>query len=244
VVVDVIDGDTIDVQLPDGRVDRVRLIGINAPEGGECWSTEAAEELERLVAGEAVVLVEDESDRDQYDRLLRYVEQDDADVGARLVRDGFAVVRVRACAPAPRTSPPSSRSAPRPTSQRPTWPGESPSGCGSCATGLHRRLADRFAGRLVLNGHPTMRLPNTVNVSLPPPAEAILTTASGLAASTGSACHAGDPRPSPVLTAMGVPDDVALSAVRLSLGRLSTMDDVERAYADLAAASQQLGGRR
>lgn len=94
VVVEVIDGDTIDVQLPDGRVDRVRLLGINTPEDGECFSTEAAAELERLVGGEAVVLVADESDRDQYDRLLRYVERDDADVGALLVRDGFAVVRV------------------------------------------------------------------------------------------------------------------------------------------------------
>lgn len=93
-VVDVIDGDTIDVQLPDGSIDRVRLLGINTPEDGECWSTEAAAELERLVAGEVVVLVADESDRDQYDRLLRYVERDDADVGALLVRDGFAVVRV------------------------------------------------------------------------------------------------------------------------------------------------------
>lgn len=94
VVVDVIDGDTIDVQLADGSIDRVRVLGINAPEDGECWSTEAAEELERLVAGEAVELVADESDRDQYDRLLRYVETDDADLGALLVRDGFAVVRV------------------------------------------------------------------------------------------------------------------------------------------------------
>lgn len=93
-VVEVIDGDTIDVRLPDGSIDRVRLIGINAPEDGECWSTEAAEELERLVAGEAVVLVADESERDRYDRLLRYVEKDDVDVGALLVRDGFAVVRV------------------------------------------------------------------------------------------------------------------------------------------------------
>lgn len=95
VAVDVIDGDTIDVQFPDGRIDRVRLLGINTPEDGECYSTEATEELERLVVGEAVVLVADESDRDQYHRLLRYVENDGADVSALLVRDGFAVVVVR-----------------------------------------------------------------------------------------------------------------------------------------------------
>lgn len=94
VVVAVLDGDTLDVRLPDGRTDRVRIIGINAAEGGECFSTEAAAELDRLVGGEAVVLVDDESDRDQYDRLLRYVEVAGEDVGAALVRGGFAVVRV------------------------------------------------------------------------------------------------------------------------------------------------------
>ena len=41
-----------------------------------------------------MVLVADESDRDQYDRLLRYVEKGDDDIGALLVRDGFSIVRV------------------------------------------------------------------------------------------------------------------------------------------------------
>lgn len=94
VVVAVLDGDTLDVRLPDGRTDRVRLLGVNAPEDGECFSTEAAAELERLVGDEAVVLVPDESDRDRYDRLLRYVEVGGHDVGADLVDGGFAVVRV------------------------------------------------------------------------------------------------------------------------------------------------------
>lgn len=94
VVVEVIDGDTIDVRLPDGSTDRVRLLGINAPEDGECFSTEAAVELERLALGEEAVLVVDETDRDQYDRLLRYVEVGGGDMGAALVGGGFAVVRV------------------------------------------------------------------------------------------------------------------------------------------------------
>jgi len=94
VVVDVIDGDTLDVRLPDGSIDRVRLLGVNAPEDGECYSTEAAAELARLVADAEVDLVVDESDRDQYDRLLRYVEKGDEDIGALLVRDGFSLVRV------------------------------------------------------------------------------------------------------------------------------------------------------
>ncbi|MFZ6005801.1 MAG: lamin tail domain-containing protein [Actinomycetota bacterium] len=94
VVVEVVDGDTLDVRLPDGSTDRVRVLGVNAPEDGECFSTEAAAELERLALGEEVVLVVDETDRDQYDRLLRYVELAGDDVGAALVTGGFAVVRV------------------------------------------------------------------------------------------------------------------------------------------------------
>lgn len=93
-VVEVVDGDTLDVQLPDGTVERVRIVSINAPEGDECYSSEAAEALTALVDGEAVRLVVDHSNRDRYGRLLRYVELAGDDVGLRLVRDGAALVRV------------------------------------------------------------------------------------------------------------------------------------------------------
>lgn len=93
-VVEVIDGDTLDVELPDGTVDRVRIIGINAPESGECFAGQATAGLSDLVAGERVELIADRSDRDRYDRLLRYVELAGEDIGARLVRDGLSVVRV------------------------------------------------------------------------------------------------------------------------------------------------------
>ena len=93
-VIEVVDGDTLDVRFPDGRTDRVRLLGINAPEDGECFSTEATAALERLVAGQPATLVPDRSDRDRFGRLLRYVEVDGEDAGARLVADGFALVRV------------------------------------------------------------------------------------------------------------------------------------------------------
>ena len=49
-----------------------------------------------------------------------------------------------------------------------------------------------------------------------------------MAASTGSACHSGGTEPSPVLAAMGVPREVGAGAVRLSLGRSTTQDDLER----------------
>ena len=51
----------------------------------------------------------------------------------------------------------------------------------------------------------------------------------GVAASSGSACSTGAVEPSHVLTAMGVPRELALGAIRFSFGRESTMDDVDRA---------------
>jgi len=93
-VVEVIDGDTLDVELSDGTVDRVRIIGINAPESDECYAGQATAGLADLVAGERVELIADRTDRDRYDRLLRYVELAGEDIGARLVSDGLSVVRV------------------------------------------------------------------------------------------------------------------------------------------------------
>lgn len=95
-VVEVIDGDTFDVRLVDGTIDRVRIIGINSPERGECFADAATDALADLVSGHDVDLVADRSDRDRFDRLLRYVEVDGADVGEALVRAGAAVVRVSA----------------------------------------------------------------------------------------------------------------------------------------------------
>jgi cysteine desulfurase len=57
----------------------------------------------------------------------------------------------------------------------------------------------------------------------------ILARLDGVAASTGSACHAGRVELSPVLAAMGVPPDVGMGALRFSLGRYTTRDDVDTA---------------
>lgn len=97
-VIDVLDGDTFVVRLPDGRDERVRLIGVNAPESGECLAEEARVTLAGLVDGAHLTLIVDRSDRDDFDRLLRYVEvdtQDDGtvDVGEALVRAGLAIAR-------------------------------------------------------------------------------------------------------------------------------------------------------
>lgn len=103
---------------------------------------------------------------------------------------------------------------------------------------LATRLEELLPGRVHLNGHPTERLPNTLNVGIDGTrALTILESSSGFAASAGSACHAGLDTPSPVLTAMGQPAERALTALRLSVGRWTTPDDVERAARDIAAAA-------
>jgi micrococcal nuclease len=89
----VIDGDTLVVAGPRGEF-TVRIIGINTPESGECFSDEATRALVGLVDGHELALVADRSDVDQFDRSLRYVETvAGLDVGAELVAGGFAIAR-------------------------------------------------------------------------------------------------------------------------------------------------------
>lgn len=93
VVVEVIDGDTVVVDL-DGQEQHVRLIGIDTPEREECGYDEATGALAGLVEGRAVSLVSGaQSDTDVYGRLLRYVEIDGKDAGFELIAQGFAVAR-------------------------------------------------------------------------------------------------------------------------------------------------------
>jgi cysteine desulfurase len=95
---------------------------------------------------------------------------------------------------------------------------------------LHGELERLLPGRVHLNGHPTQRLPGTLNVSIDGiRGRALLAALPEIAASTGSACHEGVDTPSEVLLAMGLPADRAGAALRLSLGRWTTGDDVRRA---------------
>jgi cysteine desulfurase len=108
---------------------------------------------------------------------------------------------------------------------------------------LHDRLGERLDGGAELNGHPTARLPNTADLSLAGArADERLAATPAVAAATGSACHAAVPDPSPVLTAMGIARERALSAIRFSLGRWSTQADVERAAALLGPVAAPLRG--
>jgi cysteine desulfurase len=96
-------------------------------------------------------------------------------------------------------------------------------------------LEKRFGNRVVLNGHPTRRLPNTLNVSFVGRVGAeILARLDGVAATTGSACHSGRVELSPVLQAMGVDPEVGMGAVRFSLGRGTTREEVDIAAERLA----------
>lgn len=89
-------------------------------------------------------------------------------------------------------------------------------------------LQDAFGDGVALNGHPVHRLPNTLNASFVGKAGgAILSQLDGVAASTGSACHAGSVELSPVLKAMGVTDEVGMGAIRFSLGRTTTFQELE-----------------
>jgi cysteine desulfurase len=106
---------------------------------------------------------------------------------------------------------------------------------------LHQRLREALPGRVHLNGPAHARLPNTLNVSIDRTrGHDLLDATTAIAASTGSACHSGTHTPSPVLTAMGLNQERALAAVRLSLGRWTTPNDIEAAADSLtkAAAAQ------
>jgi len=98
-------------------------------------------------------------------------------------------------------------------------------------------LHERFGKRVRLNGHPTERLCNTLSVDfVGRVGSEILAALPGVAASTGSACHADRVTLSPVLEAMHVPPEVGIGAVRFSLGRSTTWDELDAVIEGLAAA--------
>ena len=92
-VVSVVDGDTVKVRM-GGRVESVRLIGIDAPEIGadQCFGPESSAQASELLGGKAVRLEFDESQGrlDRYGRLLAYVWIDDVHVNEWMLRHGYA----------------------------------------------------------------------------------------------------------------------------------------------------------
>ncbi len=90
------------------------------------------------------------------------------------------------------------------------------------------QLKREFGSQVSLNGHPTKRLPNTLNLSFKDRiGSEVLDAMEDIAASTGSACHSGEIRLSPVLAAMGISPAVGKGAIRFSLGRETTRDEID-----------------
>src|SRR6267378_2599608 len=104
-------------------------------------------------------------------------------------------------------------------------------------------LRAHLGDRVVLNGHPERRLPNTLNVSFVERIGSdILAALEGIAASTGSACHSGRVELSPVLRAMGIPERVGMGAVRFSLGRTTAADEIAEVVECIATFLQPSAG--
>lgn len=89
---EVVDGDTFRIQV-DGRTERVRLIGIDAPEHDQCFAAESTRRLEELLGSGLIELESDASERDRFGRLLRYARNGEVFVNLELVRGGFAEAR-------------------------------------------------------------------------------------------------------------------------------------------------------
>ena len=112
--------------------------------------------------------------------------------------------------------------------------------------GLRDRLWEGVRAKVAevrLNGHPTERLPGTLNLSFRGvEAESLILALDlkGIGASAGSACTSGSLEPSYVLTAMGVPTDWALGALRCSLGRSTSAEDIEWVLEVLPAAVERI----
>jgi len=115
------------------------------------------------------------------------------------------------------------------------------------------RLRDRLIAGLLervpgarLNGHPTRRLPNNAHFCFEGvDGESLLVRLDreGICASGGSACTSGALEPSHVLAAMGVPPEVARGALRLTVGRQNTPEQIERVLDLLPHIIEELRGR-
>ena len=102
------------------------------------------------------------------------------------------------------------------------------------------RLLSVFGEKVVMLGHPAERLPNTLNVSFVGRNGAeLLSRMPRIAASTGSACHSGSVKLSPVLQALKVPPKIGMGAIRFSLGRGTKKEEIDVVVEDLIQAANR-----
>lgn len=107
---------------------------------------------------------------------------------------------------------------------------------------LENRIADAVPN-IIFNGSRDLRIPNISNISLlGTEGEALLINLDmqGIAVSTGSACSSGTLEPSPVIRALDEDDNRARSALRISIGRFNTSEDIDRIAEVLPAAVETL----
>jgi cysteine desulfurase len=113
-------------------------------------------------------------------------------------------------------------------------------------TALRDRLESLLAAgapKIVVNGQSSARLPHTSNVSFPGADRQTMLLAldrEGVACSTGSACASGSSEPSPVLLAMGLPQETVESSLRISLGATTTLEEIDEAAARMLAVYRRL----
>ena len=111
-------------------------------------------------------------------------------------------------------------------------------------TALRNELWDRITAELAgtsVNGPRALRLPGNLNVSFDRvEADSLIVAMRRFALSSGSACSSGERGPSPVLTAIGVPEAAALGSIRFGLGKSNTPEQVDMLVDDLKRAVSKL----
>jgi len=111
---------------------------------------------------------------------------------------------------------------------------------GALRDAFERGLVDSIPG-VVINGAGAPRLPNTSNIAFPGvDGEALMASLPDLAVSSGSACASVHPEPSRVLLAMGLPKKLASGALRISLGKSTTIEEIQRAAQRIVEEVQRL----
>jgi cysteine desulfurase len=101
---------------------------------------------------------------------------------------------------------------------------------------LHQRLIDGLKDieQVFLNGHPTQRVPQNINMSFNfVEGESLIMGIKGLAVSSGSACTSASLEPSYVLRALGRSDELAHSSLRMTIGRWTTEEEIDYAVATI-----------
>ncbi len=96
-ITSVIDGDTLKIKTGTLKTRKVRLIGINAPEKGECYFDESKQALIKITESQTINIEKDISGLDKYNRLLRYIiaisddpDEDNIPINYYMIRNGFA----------------------------------------------------------------------------------------------------------------------------------------------------------